>query len=106
MLESIVRITMMACLGIGSIVGFAVLLDRFLAFRANAKIDTRSLRAKVLQLLAQNKVDEAAAICANTPGPVSAVLLAGLEAHQRHKEFSSRAEAISVIMKEAMEEYM
>ena len=106
MLESIVRLTMMISLGIGSIVGFAVLLDRYLAFRANAKIDTRALRAKILALLAENKIGEAATVCANTPGPVSAVLLAGLEAYQRHKTFTSRPEAISVIMKEAMEEYL
>ena len=106
MLETMVRAAMMVALALGSLVGFAVLIDRYLAFRANAKIDTRALRAEVLSLLAENKVAEAAAVCASTPGPVSAVLLAGFEAYQRHKEFTSRPEAISVIMKEAMEEYM
>ena len=106
MLETMVRTAMMIALAVGSLVGFAVLLDRYLAFRANAKIDTRALRAKLLALLAENKISDAAAVCASTPGPVSAVLLAGLEAYQRHKEFTSRPEAISVIMKEAMEEYM
>ena len=106
MLETMVRTTMMIALALGSIVGFAVLLDRYLAFRANTRIDTRALRAKVLSLLAEGKVREAAVVCSNTPGPVSAVLLSGLEAYERHKEFTSRPEAISVIMKEAMDEYM
>ena len=106
MLETIVRGAMMIALALGSIVGFAVLLDRYLAFRANSKVDTRALRAKVLSLLAVGDVKQAAVVCSHTPGPVSAVLLAGLEAYERHKEFSSRPEAISVIMKEAMDEYM
>ena len=106
MLETVVRAAMMVALALGSIVGFAVLLDRYLAFRANSKVDTRALRAKVLSLLAVGDVKQAAVVCTHTPGPVSAVLLAGLEAYERHKEFSSRPEAISVIMKEAMDEYM
>ena len=47
MLESMVRTAMMIALAVGSIVGFAVLLDRYLAFRGNAKVDTRALRAKI-----------------------------------------------------------
>ncbi len=88
-----------------SILAVAVVIDRLIAFRANSRIDTRALRAKVLSLLAGNKLDEAATLCTHTPGPVSAVLLAGLDSYARHKTFTTRAESITMIMKEAMTDY-
>ncbi len=88
-----------------SILAVAVILDRYLAFHANRKVDSRSLRAKVLRLLKENRPDEAALLCTHTPGPVSAVLLAGLDSYARHKAFTTRPESITVIMKEAMLDY-
>ena len=88
-----------------SILAVAVVIDRWLAFNANSKIDSRGLRARVFKLLAENRIDEAAVLCTHTPGPVSAVLLAGLDSYARHKEFTARAESVTLIMKEAMTDY-
>ena len=73
---------MMAPLVICSIIALAVILDRFLAFRRYDSIDNRSLRAQVMRHIWQGEVDQAALLCANTPGPISAVLLAGIQSYQ------------------------
>ncbi len=82
MLESIIKGgSMMVPLMLESVLAMAVAIDRWIAFSANEKVDVRSLRSKVLDLLAAGKAGEAAVLCANTPGPVSAVMLAGLQAY-------------------------
>ncbi len=88
-----------------SVLAVAVIIDRLLAFKANSEIDTRALRAKVLTLLVRNKPAEAATLCTHTTGPVAAVLLAGLDSYARHKAFTTRAESVTLIMKEAMTDY-
>jgi len=72
---------MMAPLLACSVIALAVILDRLMAFYANSKVDVRALRSNLARLLREHKVREAAALCANTPGPVSAVLLAGLQSY-------------------------
>ena len=106
MLETLVKgswlmIPLMVC----SVLATAVLIDRALAFWANRKVDTRSLRANVLELLAADRVDEAAVLCANTPGPISAVLLSGLQSYAKHRELGATSEAITNIMEKAMDDY-
>lgn len=88
-----------------SIAALAVIIDRAAAFIRHRRVDTRSLRSKVLACLKRDAVEEAALLCADTPGPVAAVLLAGLQSYARHKAFSTRSESITTIMKEAMEDY-
>ncbi len=88
-----------------SILTLAVLLDRGYAFYLHSKTDTRSLRAKVLSLLGEDKVEEAAALCANTPSPVSAVILAGLQAYAKHRQRATRPETLMSIMEKAMDDY-
>ena len=106
MLEIIIKGgSMMLPLMVCSVLTVAVIIDRWLAFRANRAIDTRALRAKVLTLLTHGKTADAAALCAGTPGPVSAVLLSGLDSYARHKQYTTRPESISMIMKEAMTDY-
>jgi len=106
MLEILVQgrwfmIPLLAC----SVLATAVLIDRALAFWANRKIDTRSLRANVLELLARDRVADAAVLCANTPGPISAVLLKGLQSYAKHKELGASSEAITNIMEKAMDDF-
>ena len=60
------------------VLALAVFLDRLWAFYSNSKIDTRALRAQLMKHLRRGNVSDAALLCANTPGPVSAVLLTGL----------------------------
>ena len=75
MLETIIAGgPLMIVLMIESILAIAVALDRAAAFRANARVDIRSLRSKVQNQLLEAKYEEALAICLATPGPVSAVM--------------------------------
>lgn len=106
MLEKIIQGGFMMIFLVGcSVAALSVIIDRAVAFAQHRRVDNRSLRAKVLACLKRDAVDEAALICADTPGPVAAVLLTGLQSYARHKAFSTRSESITTIMKEAMEDY-
>lgn len=106
MLEYIIKGgSMMFPLVACSIVAVAVLIDRAWAFHSHKKYDTRSLRAKVLELVAAGRAEDACRVCAGTPGPLPAVLLAGLQSYLKHKDVKNRPESITSIMKEAMEDY-
>lgn len=97
--------SMMVPLLVCSILAVAVVIDRGYAFYLHSKTDTRSLRRRVLELLGEDRVDEAAALCAGTPSPVSAVLLTGLQSYKRHREIAPRAESLMAIMEKAMDGY-
>ena len=87
-----------------SILGFAVIIDRFCAFRA-AKRDTKILRANVLKALEEYRLDDAMAECEKTGGPVAAVMLVGLMKFQK-LEFSGRSlNDISDIVSKSMDSY-
>jgi biopolymer transport protein ExbB/TolQ len=106
MLEKIIQGgPMMVFLILCSLSALAVIIDRGMAFLAHARIDNRSLRAKVLECLSNDRIADAARLCLQTPGPISAVLLTGLQSYARHKAFTTRSESITVIMKEAMQDY-
>jgi biopolymer transport protein ExbB len=94
-------VPLLAC----SILTLAVLVDRLWVFLQNAKYDTRSLRAKVLDLMGDGRVDDAARLCASTPNPVSAVLLTGLQSYAKHKDLVDRPEALTAVMDKAMDDY-
>jgi len=84
MLETILKGKwMMIPLVVCSIFALGVFIDRLMAFRANNKIDNRSLRSKLMALLRQHKMRDAAVLCINTPGPISSVLLAGLQSFMK-----------------------
>lgn len=105
MLETIIKGgSVMAPLMLESVIALAVAIDRWFAFRRNDKVDTRSLRSKVLELLAAGKVTEAAVLCGNTPGPVSAVMLAGLQAYAKFRGVTAgRPEVCRALVEDAME---
>jgi biopolymer transport protein ExbB len=96
---------MMVPLLVCSILTVAVLIDRGYAFYLHSKTDTRALRARALELVRDGRVDEAAALCAGTPSPVSAVLLIGLQSYKRHREITPRTESLMAIMEKAMDDY-
>lgn len=96
---------LMIPLMIESMLALAVLLDRAVAFHANHKIDTRSLRAKILALLREDRVDDAITLCFSTPGPVSAVLTAGLQSYAKHRQVTKRVDALRAVVQDAMEDY-
>ena len=106
MLEKILQggplmIPLMFC----SLLALAVAIDRAWAFYANSKIDSRALRSQVLDLLAEDRTRDAALLCSSTPGPVSAVLLAGLQSYLKHQAIKVKPEALPPIMEKAMEDY-
>lgn len=88
-----------------SILTVAVLLDRGWAFWRHSQTDTRAMRAQVLGLVESDRVDEAAALCASTPSPVAAVLLAGIQSYARHRPLASRLESLIAVMEKAMSDY-
>jgi len=75
----VMMIPLMAC----SVIALAVFMDRLLAFYANGKVDVRALRSQLRNLLREHKLKEAAVLCADTPGPISAVLLAGIQSYNK-----------------------
>jgi len=105
MLETLVKGSyLMIPLLVCSWLTLAVVIDRALAFRAHRRIDNRSLRAHVLQRLDAGRVDEAGRLCADTPGPVSAVLLAGLQSYDKHRQRNKHPEAVTAAMDKAMDD--
>ncbi len=105
MLETIIKGGgMMVPLMVLSVLAVAVAIDRWVAFSRNDRVDSRSLRSKVLDLLAAGKLNEAGVLCSNTPGPVSAVMLAGLQAYAKFQRITTgRPETCRALVEDAME---
>lgn len=95
---------MMVPLLVCSVLALSVFIDRALAFYANKRVDVRALRAKVLGLLAEGRIGDAITLCAATPGPVSAVMLAGLQAYGKLKDSSKTEDAMRAAVGKAMED--
>ena len=87
-----------------SVLAIAVLVDRGYAFYIHSKLDTRALRARVIELIGQDRVEEAGALCTGTPSPVSAVLLAGLKAYDKHRRLVSDPDSVMMRMEKAMDD--
>jgi biopolymer transport protein ExbB len=93
---------MMIPLMICSLISFAVVVDRLMAFRANRKVDTRALEASVLASLRAGDVQGAIAECEGARGPLATVLLAGLRSyHQLHSKGES-SEVMRMVVGEVM----
>ena len=106
MLEKLIQggymmIPLMTC----SVIMLAVLIERGLAFHRNGKIDNRTLRAKILAHVSEGRLEEAMTLCASTPGPVSAVLLVGLQSHQKLQTLRVSQETERTMIQKAMDDY-
>lgn len=88
-----------------SLISLAVIYDRWFAFRENRKIDTRSLRAKVLEHLRQDKVDAAIEECVAARGPIASVLLAGLRSYQQLKGKNESPDTMRMVVGQVMDDY-
>lgn len=88
-----------------SLVCLAVVYDRWMAFRANRKIDTRSLRIKVITCLRANDIPGAMAECEAARGPLASVLLAGLRSYNQLLGKSENAETMRMVVGQVMEDY-
>lgn len=96
---------MMIPLMIESVLVLAAVVDRYLAFRSNRKVDTRALRAEVMQFVEENRIEDAMVLCSSTPGPVAATLLVGLQTYERLQKRDESAEAMRLILFKAMEDF-
>ncbi len=106
MLETLISggsmmIPLMAC----SITMVAVLIERGLAFYRNGRLDVRTMRAKMLDLLGQGRIADAQRMCATTPGPVAAVLVVGLQSYERLLGVNAAKESVRDMMQKAMDDY-
>lgn len=88
-----------------SLVSLAVVYDRWLAFRANRRIDTRSLRSKVLGHLRTNDVPAAIRECETSRGPLASVLLAGLRSYEQLKGKKEGSDTMRLVVGQVMEDY-
>jgi len=88
-----------------SLVSLAVVYDRWAAFHANRKIDTRSLRARVLQSLRRDDISAAIAECEAQRGPLASVLLAGLRSYEKLQQKGERSETMRMVVAQTMEDY-
>ena len=96
---------LMAPLMLCSLVSLAVVYDRWMAFRANRKIDTRALRAKVMANLRNDNISGAISECESARGPIASVLLAGLRSYRQLKEKDEGAETMRMVVVQVMEDY-
>jgi biopolymer transport protein ExbB len=88
-----------------SLVCLAVVIDRWKAFRENRKVDTRSLRSKVLAHLRNKNIDGAISECESSHGPVASVLLAGLRSYSQLHSKGESAETLRMMVGQVMEDY-
>lgn len=106
MIEQILKggplmIPLMLC----SLISLAVVYDRWFAFRENRRIDTRSLRSKVLARLRENDISGAISECEATRGPIASVLLAGLRSYKQLRGKNEGAETMRLVVGQVMEDY-
>jgi len=106
MLEHILKggplmVPLMLC----SLISLAVVFDRWTAFRANRRVDTRSLVTRVLAALRGGDLPQAIAECEASSGPVPSVLLAGLRSYEKLAEKKESAETMRLVVGETMVDY-
>lgn len=88
-----------------SLVSLAVVYDRWSAFRANRRVDTRSVRARVLAHLRSGDTAAAIAECEATRGPLPSVLLAGLRSYDQLHAKNENPETMRMVVAQVMEDY-
>jgi len=86
-------------------ISLAVVFDRWQAFRHNRRIDTRSLRSKVLAHLRDNNIPAAIAQCEETRGPIASVILAGLRSYQNLRGKDESSETMRMVVGQVMDDY-
>ncbi len=87
-----------------AIIGTGVVIERFRTLRLIA-IDAQALRTEVLDLLYQDKIDEAVALCAESHGPVPAMLAVGIHRYKLLRKLNFDPARIEEQVVKAMEDY-
>ena len=96
---------MMYPLTLLSIIGFAVIIDRFCAFRVAGR-DNKTLSKNLIEALKEGRYEDALNLCETVGGPVAAVLLLGVQKFLKVKDDETRSlQEISQVVKTAMEDY-
>jgi len=96
---------MMVPLMLCSLVALAVVYERWVAFRANRKIDTHSLRSKVLASLRAGDPQAAIDECIATGGPVASVMLVGIRSYVQLHAKQEGSETMRMVVGQVMEDY-
>ncbi|MFK7852194.1 MAG: MotA/TolQ/ExbB proton channel family protein [Akkermansiaceae bacterium] len=96
---------LMVALVLCSMISLAVVFDRWQAFRKNRKIDTRSLRSKVLEHLRKNNISGAISECEETKGPIASVILAGLRSYENLQTKNESSETMRMVVGQVMDDY-
>lgn len=87
-----------------AILGVGVVIERFRSLRLIGA-DGRELRAKVLELLAQDRLDDAVALCAQSRGPIPAVLAVGIHRYEVLRRLNVEPARIEEQVVKAMDDY-
>jgi biopolymer transport protein ExbB len=88
-----------------SLISLAVVYDRWFSFRENRRVDTRSLRSKVLSRLREKNIAGAISECETARGPIASVLLAGLRSYNQLHGKNESAETMRLVVGQVMEDY-
>lgn len=87
-----------------AVIAGGVVIERFRALRLIA-IDAEALRRQVLDLLHQDKVEEAVALCSRSHGPVPAILAVGIHRYKLLRKLNYDPTKIEEQVVKAMEDY-
>jgi biopolymer transport protein ExbB len=87
-----------------AVIATGVVIERFRSLRLIA-VDTAALRRQVLDLLHQDRVEEAVALCARSHGPVPAVLAVGIHRYKLLRKLNYDPTKIEEQVVKAMEDY-
>ncbi len=87
-----------------AVIGAGVIIERFRALRLIA-IDAEALRRQVLDLLHQDKVEEAVELCSRSHGPVPAILAVGIHRYKLLRKLNYDPTKIEEQVVKAMEDY-
>ncbi|MDA0832652.1 MAG: MotA/TolQ/ExbB proton channel family protein [Planctomycetota bacterium] len=86
------------------IAAFGVMIERYRSLKMLAT-DTQALRSQVRSFLEQDQVEEALELCENQPGPVPAILSAGLRKYVVLRRLGYDAARIEEQVVKAMDDY-
>jgi biopolymer transport protein ExbB len=87
-----------------AVIATGVVIERFRALRLIA-IDAEALRRRVLDLLHQDRVEEAIGLCARSHGPVPAILAVGIHRYNLLRKLNYDPTKIEEQVVKAMEDY-
>ncbi len=87
-----------------AVIATGVVIERYRALRLIA-IDAEALRRNVLDLLHQDKIEEAVALCARSHGPVPAILAIGIHRYKLLRKLNYDPAKVEEQVVKAMEDY-